>query len=113
MDLLVLLIGMILLVVSAVFKLDILFMATFLIAAFNDFIRTAMIQKKQDERAALIKSKSDGLTYFIVFALLVVMLGVSVKRPKLFPSIPQMLSIIITVISLVHSLALSIFQKKY
>ncbi|MFT9056818.1 MAG: hypothetical protein ABF449_09400 [Ethanoligenens sp.] len=113
MDLLILLIGTILLVISAVFKLDALFMATFLVATFNDFIRTAMIQKKQDERAVLIKSKADGLTYFIVFGLLVVMLGVSVKRPEFFPSIPQVLSIIITAICLIHSLTLSIFQRKY
>lgn len=113
MDLLILLIGTILLVISAVFKLDILFMATFLFTAFNDFIRTAMIQKKQDERAALIKSKSDSLTYFIIFGLLVVMLGVSVKRPELFQSVPQMLCITITAICLIHSLTLSIFQRKY
>ncbi len=46
MDLLVLVVGAVLLVSSAVLKLDILFAAAFLVAAFNDFIRTTMIQKK-------------------------------------------------------------------
>lgn len=113
MDLLVFMFGMALLVFSAVFKLDILFMSAFLVAAFNDFIRTAMIQKKQDERAALIKSKSDGLTYFIVFALLVVTLGISVKHPEIFQSVPQVLCMTVTAICLIHSLILSIFQRKY
>ena len=113
MDLLVLLVGVLLLISSAVFKLNFLFTIAFLVAAFNDFIRTAIIQKRPDERSTLIKSKSDGLTYFIIFGLLVVTLGVAVKRPQVFQSVPQMLFMILTAICLVHSLMLSIFQRKF
>jgi hypothetical protein len=113
MDFLILAVGAVLLVSSTVFKLDSLFAAAFLVAVFNDFIRTTMIQKKQDERAALIKSKSDSLTYFIIVCLLIATLGIAVKRPALFPSVSQTLCILITLIDLIHSLMLSIFQRKY
>ena len=113
MDLLVLLVGAALLISSAVFKLDILFAVTFLVAAFNDFIRTTMIQKKQDERTALIKSKSDGLTYFVMLGLIVVMLGISVRRPGIFQSVPQMLCMLLAAICLIHSLILSVIQRKF
>lgn len=113
MDLIVILVGVVLLVSSAVLKLDILFAVAFLVAAFNDFIRTTMIQKKQDERVALIKSKSDGLTYFVMLGLIVVMLGISVRRPGIFQSVPQMLCMLLAAICLIHSLILSVFQRKF
>ncbi|MGW8115308.1 hypothetical protein ACVS9P_09145 [Caproicibacterium sp. NSD3] len=113
MDLLVLLVGAVLLIFSAIFKLDFLFVIAFLVATLNDFIRTAMIQKRPDERAVLIKSKSDGLTYFVIYGLLIVTLGVAVKQPQVFQSVPQMLFMILTAICLVHSLMLSIFQRKF
>lgn len=113
MEFLVIFIGVVLLGISAVFKLNILFMVAFLLAVFNDYIRTIMIQRKQDERAALIKSKADGLTYFIVLGMVVIMLGISVKDSKAFQSVPQLLSTILTVICLVHSFTMSIFLRKY
>lgn len=113
MNFLIFFIGAVLLVISVVFKLNILFMVAFLVAVFNDFIGIVMIQKKQDERAALIKSKTDGLTYFIIFGLVIIMLGISVRNPEIFKSVPQLLSLVLTVICLVHSFTLSIFQRKY
>ncbi|MCH4239769.1 MAG: hypothetical protein LKF71_05840 [Oscillospiraceae bacterium] len=112
MDLLVLLVGVVLLISSAVFKLDALFAVAFLVAIFNDFIRTAIIRKRSDERAVLIKSKSDSLTYFVIYCLLIATLGVAVKQPQVFQSVPQMLFMILTAICLIHSLMLSIFQRK-
>lgn len=113
MDILIIFIGTVLLAVSVALKVDILFMAAFLIAAINDFIRISIIQKKQDERALLIKTKSDGLTYFIIFGVLVVMLSIAIKRPALFGSVPDLLCIILTAICLIHSMTLSIFNRKY
>lgn len=113
MDLLILFIGAALLATSVILKLDVLFMAAFLVAAFNDFAWTAMIQKKQDERAALIKVKADGITYFITLGLLVILLGLTIKRSELFGSVPQLLCFILTAVCLIHSLALSVFGRKY
>lgn len=113
MDFFIIFIAAALTAISTVFKLNVLFIAAFLIAVFNDFIRTVLIQKKQDERMGLIKSKADGLTYFIVWALIIVIFGISTKHTNFFQNASQLLSLILITISLVHSLTFSIFQRKY
>ncbi|WP_234124820.1 hypothetical protein [Clostridium hydrogenum] len=113
MDLLIIFIGIVLFVASIVLKQYILFMVAFLVIVFNDFVRITIIQKKKDERVELIKMKTDGITYFSTLGLLVVFINISAKTPNLFGSVSHSLCIVFITICLIHSIALSVFNRKY
>ena len=103
MDILIILLGTVLFLTGTILKLNVLYMMTFLVAVFNDFIRITKIKKKQDEREKLITTNTDALTYFLILGLLVILQTASIKMPWLFKSIPQLLCNIIIAVCLIHS----------